>query len=333
MKIAVTGAGGYVGRHCVQALIQAGHTVRALSGQATAPAALQLLPQQREQLQWQRLAWQGDGQAVEQMEAAARWFDGCDAVIHAAARVHESGDATHNDSAFQRDNVQLTDRMARAAMAAGVGRFVLLSSIAVHGCNERTALLNNAARVQPATAYARSKLDAERALQALCAQPDGGCMRGVILRPPVVYGVGCPGNMDRLARAIAGGWPLPLGAARQNRRSLIHVEALAQACLWAATESIPAEAQIILPCDEVPVSTAAMVRALAAGMKRSPRLIAVPETLMRGVLICAGQRRMAAQLFGSLEIDGSAQRAAGLVLTTDTLTALQRMGAAYNRVL
>lgn len=329
MKIAVTGAGGYVGQHCVRAALHAGHSVVAISAQKRPPLNINGSADITKDIVWQQIDW-GIGS-----DAASSWLTGCDAVIHAAARVHAYGAAAMDEAAFQHDNTRLTADIAEAARLAGSARFVFLSSIGVHGDGGHLAPLTAHSPVAATSAYTRSKLAAETLLRALNARSGASGMRSLILRPPVVYGVDCPGNVARLARAISAGWPLPLGAARNNRRSLVHVEALAQACLWACT-SLSAlgdttDTPVWLPCDLMPVSTAAIIEALAMGMNRSPHLLPIPQSVMHGLLACAGKRRLAEQLFGSLEIDSSAMRDAGFTGQVDSLDGLRAMGAAYNR--
>jgi len=319
MRIAVTGAGGYVGRHCVHALLRAGYEVLGLSS-SPQPAALSHVA-----LRWQVLRWDAAAAPL------ANWLDHFDAVIHAAARVHVRGAGARDDDAFHRDNVDLTARVARAALAAGAGRFVYLSSVAVYGDHERDDVLTAASKLRPETAYARSKLEAEALLSAMFRAAHAHCS---ILRPPIVYGPDCPGNMMRLLRAVARGWPLPLGAAINNHRSLVHVETLARACVWAATRDLPITQDdlpsIWLPCDARPLSTVAMIEALAEGLGRRARLPRVPERWMRALLRAGGRERLAAQLFGSLEIETGEIRRAGWVDGTSSLTRLSEMGAAYN---
>ena len=57
-------------------------------------------------------------------------------------------------------------------------------------------------------------------------------------------------------------------------------------------------------CDDTPVSIAQLVRSLAAGMGRAPRLFALPPKLLRAAARLSGREDAARRLIGSLEADG-----------------------------
>jgi nucleoside-diphosphate-sugar epimerase len=125
----------------------------------------------------------------------------------------------------------VTSRLALAAAQAGVRRFVLVSSVAVYGPHA-AGEIDETADCRPATPYARSKLAAEQGLMEIAAQAG---MQTVILRPVTLYGDHDPGNVGRLLEAIDRGRFVWIGSGA-NRKSLIHREDAARACLLAALE-------------------------------------------------------------------------------------------------
>lgn len=109
MKLAITGATGFVGSHLLDAALAAGHRVAALTRREQPP---------REHLDW----LQGD---LSEREALRRLVDGADAIIHVAGTI-----SAPNAAAFEKGNVMGTLAMLAAATAGGVHRFIHVSSLA-----------------------------------------------------------------------------------------------------------------------------------------------------------------------------------------------------------
>jgi nucleoside-diphosphate-sugar epimerase len=136
---------------------------------------------------------------VSDPQAARRAVGGCEVVIHLAAKVSLSGSAAE----FRRVNVQGTDTLLQAAAAAGVSRFVQVSSPSV--AHAGAALVGaGAGAADPERArghYARTKAQAE--LLALAADVPGFAV--VAVRPHLVWGPGDEQLVARIeARARAG---------------------------------------------------------------------------------------------------------------------------------
>ena len=110
-QIFVTGATGFVGRHVVPRLMESGHAVRIM---ARGPVRQHLLPEGVEVSQTSLTDQEG-------LEAA---LSGIDAVVHLVAIIRERGEAT-----FDRVNHLGTASLAKAALSAGVSRFVLMGAI------------------------------------------------------------------------------------------------------------------------------------------------------------------------------------------------------------
>jgi len=187
---------------------------------------------------------------------------GAQAVVHLAAIAHRRASREELDAV----NVRLAARVGREAAAQGA-RLVFLSSVKVHG-EESQAPLTEHSRVAPQDAYAESKARAEDLLSAI---PQ---LRLAILRPPLVYGPGVKANFLALMRAIARGWPLPLGAI-ENRRSFVYVGNLADAIL----RCLAAEGTYLVS-DGEPVSTPGLCRELGAALGRPARLLPIPGALL-----------------------------------------------------
>lgn len=289
MTVLITGASGFVGRHVVAELLRRSTMVRAAvrwGGTDTLPIAGAEL-----------VGLSGPG------FAAADWANavaGCRAVIHLAARAHVVRDA-HEDSAtaFHMANVDFACACADAAASAGVERFIFMSSVGVHGRSSGTRPFRADSDFAPHTPYARSKADAEWALAEVVR---GSRMALTIIRPPLVYGPGAPGNFGALMRAIERGWPLPLGAVTGNRRSFVVIDNLVD-LIVTCLDHPGAANQAFLVSDGEDLSTADLLCRLGAAMGRPARLLPVPvEALALGAKLL-GKRDMFQSLCGSLQVD------------------------------
>jgi nucleoside-diphosphate-sugar epimerase len=319
--IAVTGASGYIGAHCVAYALKYDSTVVAISTQAARTSTTRVSTA----LRWQQV----DAYVSLSVEDWIERFRGVRAVIHTAARVHQAR-VTSDDDSMMRDNAQLTARVARAASLAGVERFVFLSSAAVYGDVGLSEPFSLSSPMNPMSAYARSKIAAEEVLREIAGESD---MRIAILRPPVVYGDGAPGNVARLARAIARGVPMPF-ASIENRRSLVSVATVAGCALWCVNRRDESTDKVCvwLLTDRMPISTRSIVVSLARGMGRSPRLLPVPKLLLKAGLSLIGSGRVASQLLDDWVLDGTALQRAGFIDQMDSEIGLELMGRSYNRV-
>jgi nucleoside-diphosphate-sugar epimerase len=284
--ILVTGANGFVGSAVAARLARQGAGVR---------AAVRQPPAAREP----GLAHV----AAPSLGADADWrhaVEGVSAVVHAAARVHVMRDDSQDPLAeFRRANVEGTVALARQAAAAGVRRFVFVSSIKVNGESTPRDKPFSAADVpQPVDPYGVSKLEAERALQGV-AQETG--LEVVIVRPPLVYGPGVKANFFALLKWLHRGVPLPFGAIH-NRRSLVALENLVD-LLETCLEHPAAPGQTLLVSDGEDLSTTELLRRLARALGRPAKLVPVPERLLILGARALGAGSIAQRLCGSLCVD------------------------------
>lgn len=222
-------------------------------------------------------------------------------LVHLAARTHILRDASPSPlAAYREANVDATRRLAERAAAAGVRRFVFVSSAKVHG--ERTLgkeAFSEKDRPSPADPYAQSKLEAELLLREYASC---GAFELTIVRPPLVYGPGVKGNVATLANWIAADRPLPLGAINENERSMIAMENLVDLLETCITH--PAAAgSVFLASDGAPISTAEFVRRLARALGRSPRLVSVPVWMLRTAGSLTGRQSMIHRLTESFRIN------------------------------
>ena len=230
---------------------------------------------------------------------------GADAVVHLAGRAHVMVEADRNPArAYAEANVEITRRLASAAARSDVKRFVLASSVKVNG--ERSSPgrpFRPDDAPNPQDPYARSKLNAEQAVQHATA---GSTMAVSALRLPLVYGRDAKGNFARLVQLVSSGRRLPLASVR-NRRSLLYIGNLVEAIEAALVCPTPLTG-VHFVADAEAVSTPDLVRAIAHAWKVRSRLFALPVPLLRMAGLLTGRSVVVARLTDSLEVDASTFR-------------------------
>lgn len=285
-RFLVTGANGFVGRHLTGELLRRAHSVREVMRHESSASA------------GRDVFISGDIGPATDWGAA---LDDVDVVVHLAARAHVLREKAVNPlDLFRAINVLGTARLARSAAAKGVRRLVYLSTVGVNGNHSRPDGFTEQDRPCPHNDYALSKWEAEQALRTTAGETG---LEIVVLRPPLVYGPGNPGNFLRLLQLIDSGWPLPLGALN-NRRSMLFVGNLVDAIIRCALyPDIAGHTYLIKDGEDVSVPE--LVRRLAFLMERPPRLVSLPPALLRWTAKMAGRSAEADTLMSFLVVDDS----------------------------
>ena len=143
-----------------------------------------------------------------------------DVVFHVAGIAHQK-ETKENTHLYYKINRDLAIATAKLVKEAGVKRFVFMSSMSVYGLDVSKELVNLNTPTNPKTNYGKSKLQAEEEILKL--QNDSFTVS--IVRPPMVYGEGCPGNLTKLFDAVRKFHIFPT---INNQRSSITVEKLCE---------------------------------------------------------------------------------------------------------
>jgi UDP-glucose 4-epimerase len=193
-------------------------------------------------------------------------LEGFDAVVNLVAALPGDG-----ESAFEAINVRAAGALAAAAQAAGVRRFVHLSSTRAVTANGAASRITDDDPAMPGDPYGQSKRDGEIAV--LAAFQDA-----MILRPPLILGPGMRGSMARLVAIARGGLPLPTGRLTAPR-SYIAVTDLAEAILHLL--SCPGfEGRAMLAASRSLLSIAEIVALIRAARHVPLRAFAMPVPLV-----------------------------------------------------
>ena len=236
MRVAVTGGTGFVGSHFIDAALAAGHEIRALT--------------RRPQPDRANVTWI-DG-SLSDRDSLRRLVDQCDAMVHVAGILNARDRAT-----FDAGNVDGTLNVLAASTAAGIQRFLHVSSLA--------------AREPDLSMYGGSKARAE-----VLVERSG--LDWVMVRPPAVYGPGDTETLDLFAMAQRGLVLLP----PKGRLSVIHVQDLADLLLKLTAADAPKQL-IIEPDDGRPGgwSHGEFARALGSAVGRRGVRLSMPSPLVR----------------------------------------------------
>jgi nucleoside-diphosphate-sugar epimerase len=284
----VTGANGFIGRQLCSTLQTHNQQVRALvrSNHHPVPGVTYVT-----------------GELTDQAAVSSALLD-VDCVIHLAGRAHQLNDTSASPlEDFRLVNRDATVALAKQCIAAGVRRFVFISSIGVNGSETIGSPFTEASVPAPHAPYAVSKWEAEVELQKLFSD---SLTELVIIRPPLVYAAHAPGNFKRLLKLVSLGVPLPFGSVR-NARSMISLHNLVD-IIRLCTVHPQAAGEVFLVSDGKDLSLPEILDCLARGMSKRSRLLPVSVGLMMGFAGLAGKKSMVNQLCGSLVVDSTKAR-------------------------
>lgn len=288
MKILITGVNGFVGLPLSEYLMAAGHqvvgAVRSHDSLSLVNSHIQL-------------------KAIGDIDEVTDWQDclgGVKCVIHLANRAHVMDEQSSNPLAlYWKVNTEGTLNLARQAAAAGIKRFIFISSIKVNG---GSTLPGQALTIKdqhiPVDPYGLSKYEAELGFKLISEQTG---LEVVVIRPPLIYGPGVKANFLKMMQWVEKGIPLPLGAIR-NQRSMLGLDNLINFIELCLTHP-DATGQTFLVSDDHDVSTTELLKEIAAAMHRPSRLLSMPQYFIEKLLILLGQRHISERLCGSLQLD------------------------------
>lgn len=279
-KILLTGASGFVGKHLVEKARDSYHVSL---------------------IQRKGSAINSGSYIYKNMNAKSDFLPaltGVDCIVHLAAMAHV---LTENSSfaleQFRIVNRDLTVRLAEQAASNGIKRFIYISSIGVNGVRNSESF-RSSDRPKPSENYSISKLEAEIELKKI-AKNTG--MEVVIIRPPLVYGKGAPGNFGTLLKVAQKNLPLPLGAIN-NRRSFVSIDNLIDLIITCIDHPNAAN-QIFLVSDDEDISTSNLLKKLTLAAGKKPWLLPVPVSFLKLLATMVGKKAVVERFSNSLTVD------------------------------
>ncbi len=277
MKIAITGANGFVGQALYRHLTSAGHAVTAL-----------IRNQQIIDKQHGKCVNYNDPQSLESA------LKGHEVVIHLIGKTH-SQDSLEALNDYQEINVKLSQTIAQASAKCDIKTFIYLSSIKAIG-EAQSAPYSINSTPAPISAYGISKLEAEQALQIITKNSG---MKLVVIRPPLIYSPNAKGNIALLKKVITKRLPLPLKSIN-NKRSIVTLDDL---CRIVENKLSPKEFHsVLLPVSPPSMSTPELVQRIAKDITIREILFPLPTPLLKFTLQVIGQSEQYDKLCENLEV-------------------------------
>ncbi|MGB8652540.1 MAG: NAD-dependent epimerase/dehydratase family protein [Mycobacteriales bacterium] len=265
MRVFLTGGTGFIGGEVARLLTERGDTVRALVRSPGKAAAL-------EQLGCELVA--GDLSDEEALRAA---LTGCGAVVHAAA-VYEIGVPPGRHEVLVDANVRGTERVLGAALAAGVGKAVYVSTVAVFG-NTRGEVADETWERPPGlgftSVYEQTKVQAHERAQQICSQG----LPLATVQPGLVYGPGDTSETGGLFERFLKG-QLPLVPFPDLGITPVHRDDVATGIVLALDKGAAGESYVLAG---EPVRMRDLLAELAQVAGRRPPRAALPTAVVRGL--------------------------------------------------
>jgi nucleoside-diphosphate-sugar epimerase len=254
-EILITGGNGFVGRHLVATLRERGDSVRVLALRNEDTAPLERLGVR---------VYRGD---VCRPDTLVAPMDGAEGVLHLAAMM----DVWRPMADYHAVNVTGTENVCRAALAAGVRRFVHMSSSSVYGM----ALGRLADEFFPLSPfpdpYPVTKAAGDRVVQRMIAEER---LPAVIVRPDQIFGPGDHLHFGRMADRLRTGTGIVVGRG-DNALPLVYIADLVQGLLLALDHERAVGRAFNITNDR-PLTQEQLLRAIARELGASARLVHVP---------------------------------------------------------
>lgn len=259
MRVLITGGTGLLGRHLIAALAERGDAVKVLVLPSEEAVAL---------VQQGHSICRGD---VRELDTLIGPMQGVDTVFHLAGMMG----VWRPLADYRAVNAVGTENVCRAALRAGVGRLVHVSSWTVYGTG-RGKPLTEADDLAPVDdPYSLTKAEGDRIVQRFIERDR---LPAVIVRPGTFFGPGDRLHIGRIADRLRAGKGIVIGSGR-NALPLVYVTDVVQGLLLAADHE-RAIGQVYNLSNDRPLTQEGLLRAIAQDVGGKPPLLRVPYHLL-----------------------------------------------------
>jgi UDP-glucose 4-epimerase len=285
MKIAVTGAAGFLGRHLCAALLEAGHQVKALDLRQNPDMETVIAD-------------------VRDAEAMEREITDVDVVFHLAALI-EAGESVKHPQNFIDTNITGSLNVLEAMRKNGITTFAFSSTAAVYGEPQEIPITEDS-RTLPINPYGMTKLALEGLLSSYVATHK---MTGIALRYFNLYG---PQEhhepethaIPRFIKQVHTGEEVTVWGSGEHQRDYIHVKDIVDAHLRALTlaEQQPQKYHYFNLSTEKPSSVIEIVQLIEKVMNKKANVKHFPERPGDPMVLYASAAKAREQLGWSAQV-------------------------------
>lgn len=247
MKIAITGASGFVGSNLLPYLQNAGYTTIGVSRN----------PRENE---------------ISYEELTTETWNNANAIVHLAGKAHDLK-KTLNDSDYYEINYELTKKLFDQFLVSNAQQFIYISSVKAVA-DSVDGILSEDEVPNPVTAYGKSKLMAENYILANIPADK----QVYILRPCMIHGPGNKGNLNLLYTIVKKGFSWPL-AAFENQRSFLSIDNLCFV-IQELLNSNDIPSGIYNVADDASLSTNELIGLISKSQNKLPKTLAIPKKLI-----------------------------------------------------
>ncbi|MFZ2284915.1 MAG: NAD-dependent epimerase/dehydratase family protein [Lutibacter sp.] len=244
MKIAVTGATGFVGTNLLPYLQNAGYTTLGVSRN----------PSENE---------------ISYGALSEETWNNANAMVHLAGKAHDLK-KTSNESEYFEVNFEFTKKLYDQFLASDARQFIYISSVKAV-TDSVDGILSEDEVPNPFTAYGKSKLMAEAYIMANLPANK----KVYILRPCMIHGPGNKGNLNLLYSLVSKGFPWPLGAF-ENQRSFLSIENFCFVIKELLSQN-NISSGIYNVADDEPLSTNQLIQLIAVSQNKQAKIFNISK--------------------------------------------------------